>query len=104
MEGVEDARSTFGVETMYPLWARELGDVVTVRGSGAYKGDLEKGLTMLSNSQSCVKSLDRVLTHATMTSDTRAYLHQYEKYGLSGEEFAESLAQVEQIVADYKKI
>jgi len=104
LEGVEAARSTFGVESMYPLWARELGDVVSVRGSGAYKGDLEKSLAMLSNSQSGIKSLDRVLTHATMTSDTKAYLHQYEKYGLSGEEFAESLAQVEQIVANYKTL
>lgn len=80
------------------------GEVVSVRGSGAYKGELQKSLAMLSNSQSCVKALDRVLTHATMTSDAKAYLHQYEKYGLSGEEFAECLAKVEQIVADYRAI
>lgn len=36
--------------------------------------------------------------------NSRAYLHQYEKYGLEVDDFIDSFGMVEQMISDYSKI
>lgn len=36
--------------------------------------------------------------------NARAYLHQYEKFGLSEDDFIDSFAVVEQMAADYSRL
>lgn len=64
----------------------------------------EKCCTVVSNSQSCVGPLERVCAKAWNMYSSRAYLHQYEKYGFTDEDFVSSFVAVEQILKDYKTI
>ena len=64
----------------------------------------EKSATLLSNSQSFIKPLDTVLKNAWNMFASRAYLHQYNRYGLSDDDFVDSFGFIEQILADYKRL
>ena len=64
----------------------------------------EKCCTLVSNSQACVQPLDRVCGRAWNMFSARAYLHQYEKFGFSSEEFMSSFVTVEQVLRDYSSI
>lgn len=62
----------------------------------------EKCCTLVSNSQSCVGPLEKVCAKAWNMYSARAYVHQYEKYGFTDEDFMGSFVAVEQILKDYK--
>ena len=64
----------------------------------------EKSCTVLSNSQSCLQSLNTVTEKAWKMYSSRAYIHQYERFGLCEENFMKSFVEVEQIVKDYSTI
>lgn len=64
----------------------------------------EKCCTLVSNSQSCIEPLDKVCGKAWNMFMSRAYLHQYEKYGFSHEDFVNCFLAVEQIVKNYRTI
>ena len=64
----------------------------------------EKSCTALSNSQSCLQSLNTVTEKAWKMYSSRAYTHQYERFGLCEENFMKSFVEVEQIVKDYSTI
>lgn len=64
----------------------------------------EKCCSLVSNSQSCVGPLERVCEKAWNMYSARAYVHQYEKYGFTQEDFVSSFVAVEQILKDYKTI
>lgn len=64
----------------------------------------EKCCTLVSNSQSCVGPLERVCKNSWNMYTARAYVHQYQKYGFTQEDFVSSFMAVEQILHNYKKI
>lgn len=64
----------------------------------------EKSATLLSNSQSPVKSLDHIVHKAWDMFAARAYVHQYLKHGLTEEEFLDCFACLEQVVKNYKDL
>lgn len=64
----------------------------------------EKCCTLVSNSQSCLVPLERVCRNAWNMFSARAYVHQYEKYGFSHEDFVAAFVAVEQILKDYKTV
>ena len=61
----------------------------------------EKSATLISNSQSLVKPLDNVIKRAWNMFASRAYVHQYNKYGLTDDDFVDSFGYLEQILTDY---
>lgn len=61
----------------------------------------EKCSTLVSNSQSCVDPLEGVCGKAWDMFSSRAYLHQYKRFGLTQEDFMDSFVSVEQVLKDY---
>lgn len=64
----------------------------------------EKSCTVLSNSQSCVPPLEVVTQKAWRMFSSKAYVHQYRKYGLSEDQFMEAFVSVEHTLECYKRI
>ncbi|XP_053502791.1 tubulin delta chain isoform X2 [Ictalurus furcatus] len=61
----------------------------------------EKLATLISNSQSLLNPLDHIVKKAWDMFASRAYIHQYTKFGISEEDFLESFTTLEQIVSSY---
>ena len=64
----------------------------------------EKSCTVVSNSQSSVSPLDQVCGRAWNMFSSRAYIHQYSKFGLTQEDFMSSFVAIEQVIKDYKDL
>ncbi|KAI4905175.1 hypothetical protein NFI96_013902 [Prochilodus magdalenae] len=61
----------------------------------------EKSATLVSNSQFLLKPLDDIVRKAWNMFISRAYVHQYTKFGISDEEFLDSFSVLEQIISSY---
>ncbi|XP_068834366.1 tubulin delta chain isoform X3 [Capricornis sumatraensis] len=61
----------------------------------------EKSAALVSNSQSLVKPLDMIVGKAWNMFASRAYLHQYTKFGIEEEDFLDSFTLLEQVIASY---
>uniref|UniRef100_A0A8C6FQV8 Tubulin delta chain n=1 Tax=Moschus moschiferus TaxID=68415 RepID=A0A8C6FQV8_MOSMO len=61
----------------------------------------EKSAALVSNSQSLVKPLDMIVGKAWNMFASRAYLHQYTKFGIEEEDFLDSFMLLEQVIASY---
>uniref|UniRef100_A0AC11BKB1 Tubulin delta 1 n=1 Tax=Ovis aries TaxID=9940 RepID=A0AC11BKB1_SHEEP len=61
----------------------------------------ERSAALVSNSQSLVKPLDRIVGKAWNMFASRAYLHQYTKFGIEEEDFLDSFTLLEQVIASY---
>jgi len=64
----------------------------------------EKSCSLVSNSQACVVPLDAVCGKAWHMFSSRAYVHQYERFGLIEEDFMRSFVSLEQLIRDYRNI
>ena len=64
----------------------------------------EKSAALLSNSQSPLVALDSTVGKAWQMFASRAYVHQYLKYGLSEEDFVDSFAGLEQVIKSYQNL
>lgn len=64
----------------------------------------EKSATLLSNSQTPVTPLDSVVQKAWNMFTSRAYVHQYLKYGMTEDHFVDSFAATEQIIRNYSSL
>ena len=64
----------------------------------------EKCCTLVSNSESSVDPVEAVCGKAWNMFSSRAYLHQYERFGLTQEDFMDSFVAVEQVLKDYKQL
>jgi len=62
----------------------------------------EKHLTLLSNSNFISNDLSSTITKAQNMLFNKAFLHQYEKYGMEVSDFLDSIAFCEQINYDYE--
>uniref|UniRef100_A0A8C9DLS7 Tubulin delta chain n=1 Tax=Prolemur simus TaxID=1328070 RepID=A0A8C9DLS7_PROSS len=61
----------------------------------------EKSASLVSNSQFLVKPLDMIVGKAWNMFASKAYLHQYTKFGIEEEDFLDSFTLLEQVVASY---
>ncbi|KAM6163195.1 tubulin delta chain [Rhynchocyon petersi] len=61
----------------------------------------EKSATLVSNSQFLVKPLDMVVSKAWNMFASKAYVHQYTKFGMEEEDFLDSFTLLEQVIASY---
>ena len=64
----------------------------------------EKSVTLLSNSQTPVAPLNSVVQKAWNMFTSRAYVHQYLKYGMTEDHFVDSFAATEQIIRNYSAL
>ncbi|XP_048838357.1 tubulin delta chain isoform X2 [Brienomyrus brachyistius] len=61
----------------------------------------EKSATLISNSQSLLQPLNKMVGKAWNMFASRAYIHQYTKYGISEEDFLDSFTALEQVISSY---
>lgn len=59
---------------------------------------------LISNSTAIIPKLEEVMEKVTRMYTTKAYIYQYNKYGLSNEQFDRILLDIEQILHDYKQL
>ncbi|XP_007190344.1 tubulin delta chain isoform X2 [Balaenoptera acutorostrata] len=61
----------------------------------------EKSAALVSNSQFLVKPLDMIVGKAWNMFASKAYIHQYTKFGIEEEDFLDSFTLLEQVIASY---
>ena len=71
-----------------------------LRDSHKYNSN-DRSISVLSNSQFCVQSLETIVQRAHIMFKEKAYIYQYEKYGLDQDTFRESLEIVEGVLNHY---
>eukprot|EP00066_Takifugu_rubripes_P004778 XP_003968358.1 PREDICTED: tubulin delta chain isoform X1 [Takifugu rubripes] len=64
----------------------------------------EKSATLVSNSQALLRPLDNMVAKAWNMFASRAYIHQYVKFGISEENFLDSFTSLEQIISSYSQL
>lgn len=64
----------------------------------------EKSATLVSNSQALLRPLDDIVRKAWNMFASRAYIHQYDKYGISEEDFLDSFTSLEQVISSYSQL
>ncbi|XP_037330557.2 tubulin delta chain isoform X2 [Pungitius pungitius] len=64
----------------------------------------EKCATLVSNSQALLRPLDDMVGKAWNMFASRAYLHQYMKFGISEEDFLDSFTSMEQVISSYSQL
>ncbi|XP_061073792.1 tubulin delta chain [Conger conger] len=64
----------------------------------------EKSATLVSNSQSLLRPLDHMVGKAWNMFASRAYVHQYTKFGITEEDFLDSFTCLEQVISSYKHL
>ncbi|XP_062503682.1 tubulin delta chain-like [Corticium candelabrum] len=64
----------------------------------------DKCATLLSNSQGSINGLDNIVRRSWRMFTSHAYLHQYETYGVTRDDFEASFLQLEQVMHDYRKL
>ncbi|XP_010155379.1 PREDICTED: tubulin delta chain-like, partial [Eurypyga helias] len=61
----------------------------------------EKSAALVSNSQFLLKPLDSVVGKAWNMFASKAYMHQYTKFGIEEEDFLDSFTTLEQVISSY---
>ncbi|XP_027136369.1 tubulin delta chain isoform X1 [Larimichthys crocea] len=64
----------------------------------------EKSATVVSNSQALLRPLDNIVGKAWNMFASRAYIHQYVKFGISEEDFLDSFTSLEQVISSYSQL
>ncbi|KAM9321454.1 tubulin delta chain [Gastrophryne carolinensis] len=64
----------------------------------------ERLATLVSNSQCMLKPLDAIVEKAWNMFASRAYVHQYTKYGIDEEEFLQCFTTLEQVISSYSRL
>jgi len=59
---------------------------------------------VLSNSQLTLPALEVIIERAYRMFRERAYVYQYEKFGLEAEDLVESFCLFEQVLSDYRML
>ena len=96
---VADA-STFSSPNLYSDWIPS-DSACSVWCHSRPFNQYEKSATLLSNSQTLVAPLTSVAQKAWNMFASRAYVHQYLRYGITEDHFLDSFASVEQIIRNY---
>uniref|UniRef100_A0A803Y8B3 Tubulin delta chain n=1 Tax=Meleagris gallopavo TaxID=9103 RepID=A0A803Y8B3_MELGA len=64
----------------------------------------EKSASLVSNSQFLLKPLDNVVGKAWNMFASKAYVHQYTKFGIEEEDFLDSFTALEQVISSYTNL
>eukprot|EP00913_Durusdinium_trenchii_P023650 g22220.t1 len=86
-----------------PLWQHSV-DGMQVHADAHHVGGLDRSLGCISNCQAVLPALSSTTSRATSMLRASAYLHQYERYGLSREEMSEAILVMLQVQHDYEQL
>lgn len=95
--GTADPRS-FADPTLYAPWT---ADPVAIWSASNPGGRHKKSATLLSNSYGVVHPLKGTVSKAWDMFTARAFVHQYQQHGVTEDDFVDSFAKCEQIIANY---
>ncbi|XP_051680698.2 tubulin delta chain isoform X2 [Oryctolagus cuniculus] len=90
----------FKEPALYTSWLKPVDAFSVWRTQRAFRR-YEKSAALVSNSQFLVKPLDTIVGRAWNMFASKAYIHQYTKFGVEEEDFLDSFTLLEQIVASY---
>ncbi|XP_067221284.1 tubulin delta chain isoform X2 [Chanodichthys erythropterus] len=85
---------------LYVPWLKTENSFCAWNSPVAFNG-YEKSATLVSNNQSLLKPLDNIVRKAWNMFASRAYVHQYTKFGICEEDFLDSFTALEQIISSY---
>ncbi|XP_018614256.2 tubulin delta chain isoform X2 [Scleropages formosus] len=88
---------------LYSSWLPAGTAFSTWRSPVPFNG-YEKSATLVSNSQSLLKPLDNIVGKAWNMFASKAYVHQYTKFGISEEDFLDSFTALEQVISSYRHL
>lgn len=87
---------------LYSAWSPP--DPLAVSSSPTIFGRCSMSAAMLSNDQSCISPISKMLERAYQMFASRAYAHQYESFGLGLEDFKACFAHTEEILLRYQML
>ena len=93
----------FDTSALYADWVPPRAALATQWHERPFGGQ-ERTAGLLTNCQTPVPALDRVLGKAWGMFAERAYVHWYTRYGMTEEEFIDCFAGLEQVVQNYKQL
>ncbi|PRP78227.1 hypothetical protein PROFUN_13865 [Planoprotostelium fungivorum] len=93
--------SSFFHPKLYTSWT--LKPMMVCTSTKTFK-KYSKCATLLSNSQSAVQPLDKIVSKAYNMYHSGAYLYQYEAHGITRDDFDLSFVQLEKVIQDYRSL
>ncbi|XP_072547336.1 tubulin delta chain [Salminus brasiliensis] len=88
---------------LYVPWLPPDGTFSLWNSSVPFNG-YEKSASLVSNSQSLLRPLDNMVRKAWNMFVSRAYMHQYTKFGITEDDFLDSFTMLEQIISSYTQL
>ncbi|XP_027424362.1 tubulin delta chain isoform X2 [Zalophus californianus] len=90
----------FKDSALYTSWLEPINAFNVWKTQRAFS-KYEKSAALVSNSQFLLKPLDTIVGKAWNMFASKAYIHQYTKFGIEEEDFLDSFTLLEQVVASY---
>ncbi|XP_004397726.1 PREDICTED: tubulin delta chain isoform X4 [Odobenus rosmarus divergens] len=90
----------FKDSALYTSWLEPINAFNVWKTQRAFS-KYEKSAALVSNSQFLLKPLDMIVGKAWNMFASKAYIHQYTKFGIEEEDFLDSFTLLEQVVASY---
>lgn len=88
---------------MYPRWLPPDNRLKLYSCNRQFSG-YEKSASLLTNSQICVDTIDRLVDKAWSMFTSKAYTHQYSRHGLTEDDFLDCFTVMEKVIHDYKTL
>ncbi|XP_008069030.1 tubulin delta chain isoform X2 [Carlito syrichta] len=88
---------------LYTSWLQPVNAFNVWKTQRAFR-KYEKSAALVSNSQFLIKPLDMIVGKAWNMFASKAYIHQYTKFGIEEEDFLASFTLLEQVVASYRNL
>lgn len=95
--------ASFEDSQLYAKWVPTFGRFHSAWQRNHYN-EIDKSVTLLSNSQTPVEPLNGVVNKAWGMFASRAYVHQYAKHGIVEDDFVDSFVALEQVVKNYSNL
>ncbi|XP_042298780.1 tubulin delta chain isoform X2 [Sceloporus undulatus] len=89
---------------LYTSWLNAPEDTLTIWKTPRAFNRYEKSASLVSNSQFLLKPLDGVVGKAWKMFASKAYVHQYAKFGLDEDAFLDSFTTLEQVISSYASL
>ncbi|XP_053223030.1 tubulin delta chain isoform X1 [Podarcis raffonei] len=103
----KDVQSTdlggFQDPALYTSWLNAQ-DALTIWKTPRAFNKYEKSASLVSNSQFLLKPVDSVVGKAWKMFASKAYVHQYTKFGIEEEDFMDCFTTLEQVIASYTNL
>ncbi|XP_077467040.1 tubulin delta chain [Stigmatopora argus] len=93
----------FSEPALYTSW-QSPKDAFNVWKCPVHYNKYEKMAMLVSNSQALIEPLDNTVRKAWNMFAAKAYVHQYTSFGMSEEDFLESITFAEQIISSYSQL